>query len=77
MRLNLETHPTVSGKKSTAVNARNAIFQGPRYFGWILGSPPGVPGGGITGVLPPPLGGTEMPGSIPAGGQITPFDWES
>jgi hypothetical protein len=48
-----------------------------RHFGWILGSPPGVPGGGITGVLPPPLGGTEMPGSIPAGGQITPLDWES
>jgi hypothetical protein len=50
---------------------------GSRHFGWILGSPPGVPGGGITGVLPPPLGGTEMPGSIPAGGQITPLDWES
>jgi len=48
-----------------------------RHFGWILGSPPGVPGGGITGVLPPPLGGTEMPGSTPAGGQITPLDWES
>jgi hypothetical protein len=38
---------------------------------------PGVPGGGITGVLPPPLGGTEMPGSRPAGGQIRPLDWES
>jgi hypothetical protein len=46
-------------------------------FGWMLGSPPGVPGGGITGVLPPPIGGTEMPGSMPAGGQITPLDWES
>src|SRR5262249_14139885 len=43
----------------------------------MFGSPPGVPGGGITGVLPPPVGGTEMPGSMPAGGQITPLDWES
>jgi hypothetical protein len=37
-------------------------------------SPPGVPGGGITGIRPPPLGGTVRPGSIPAGGQMTPFD---
>src|SRR5580700_194462 len=39
----------------------------------MLGSPPGVPGGGITGVRPPPTGGTEIPGSTPAGGQITPL----
>jgi hypothetical protein len=44
------------------------------HFGTMLGSPPGVPGGGITGVTPPPTGGAEMPGSIPAGGQITPFE---
>jgi hypothetical protein len=44
------------------------------HFGTRPGSPPGVPGGGITGVTPPPIGGTEMPGSMPAGGQITPFD---
>jgi hypothetical protein len=44
------------------------------HFGTMLGSPPGVPGGGITGVMPPPTGGAEMPGSIPAGGQITPFE---
>jgi len=31
----------------------------------------------MTGVLPPPTGGTEMPGSTPAGGQITPLDFES
>jgi len=30
-----------------------------------------VPGGGITGVLPPAIGGTEMPGSMPAGGIVT------
>ncbi len=41
----------------------------------MCGSPPGVPGGGITGILPP-LGfsGAEMPGSTPAGGHMTPFD---
>src|SRR5580704_8537760 len=43
----------------------------------MLGSPHGVPGGGITGVRPPPTGGTEIPGSTPAGGQITPLDCES
>jgi hypothetical protein len=31
----------------------------------------------MTGVRPPPTGGTEMPGSMPAGGHITPFDSES
>jgi hypothetical protein len=46
-------------------------------FGTTLGSPPGVPGGGMTGIRPPPTGGTEMPGSTPAGGHITPFDSES
>jgi len=50
---------------------------GASYFGWRPGSPPGVPGGGMTGILPPPTGGTEMPGSTPAGGQITPLDFES
>jgi hypothetical protein len=43
----------------------------------MLGSPPGVPGGGITGITPPPVGGAAMPGSIPAGGQITPFERDS
>jgi hypothetical protein len=47
------------------------------YFGIRPGSPPGVPGGGITGVMPPPNGGTVRPGSMPAGGQITPFDRDS
>jgi hypothetical protein len=47
------------------------------YFGWRPGSPPGVPGGGMIGILPPPRGGTEMPGSTPAGGHMMPFDSES
>ena len=41
----------------------------------MCGSPPGVPGGGMTGILPPPgFSGAEMPGSTPAGGHMTPFD---
>lgn len=44
------------------------------HFGTMEGSPPGVPGGGITGVSPSPLGGTEMPGSTSAGGQIMPLE---
>jgi hypothetical protein len=47
------------------------------YFGTIDGSPPGVPGGGMTGVLPPPTGGAAIPGSTPAGGQMIPFDCDS
>lgn len=48
-----------------------------RYFGTTLGSPPGEPGGGITVIFALPGGGiVAKPGSIPAGGQITPFDSE-
>ena len=38
------------------------------YFGWTFGLPPGLPGGGITGVF--------IPGSM-SGGQITPLVWSS
>ena len=41
------------------------------YFGFTFGSPPGLPGGGITGLLPLSGAGTLMPGST-LGGQITP-----
>jgi hypothetical protein len=44
------------------------------HFGMMVGSPPGVPGGGMTGMTPPPVGGTEMLGSTSAGGQITPLE---
>jgi hypothetical protein len=45
------------------------------YFGRTLGSPPGLPGGGITGVLPPSGVGARIPGSTPAGGHSTPSDF--
>jgi hypothetical protein len=47
------------------------------HFGMMVGSPPGVPGGGMTGMTPPPVGGTEMLGSTSAGGQITPLERDS
>jgi hypothetical protein len=34
------------------------------YFGWMYGSPPGLPGGGITGIRPPPTGGTAIPSQL-------------
>ena len=64
---------TISVMGSSTISDRGDLI----YFGTRLGSPPGVPGGGITGVMPPPTGGTEMPGSTPAGGQITPFERDS
>ena len=40
----------------------------------MLGSPPGLPGGGMTGVLPVSGVGNLISGSMPGGGQITPSD---
>ena len=47
------------------------------YFGRMDGSPPGLPGGGITGVLPTSGVGARISGSIPAGGHNTPSDLAS
>ena len=47
------------------------------YFGRIEGSPPGLPGGGITGVLPASGVGARISGSMPAGGHNTPSDFAS
>ena len=44
------------------------------YFGRIVGSPPGLPGGGITGVLPASGVGARISGSTPAGGHKTPSE---
>ena len=44
------------------------------YFGRIVGSPPGLPGGGITGVLPASGVGARISGSTPAGGHSTPSE---
>jgi hypothetical protein len=44
------------------------------YFGRIEGSPPGLPGGGMTGVLPTSGVGARIAGSTPAGGHSTPSD---
>jgi hypothetical protein len=63
------------GSEGRALTALGTANLG--HFGTRPGSPLGVPGGGITGVTSPPIGGTEMPGSMPAGGQITPLDCDN
>ncbi|WP_154678257.1 hypothetical protein [Microvirga massiliensis] len=42
------------------------------YLGSMLGSPPGVPGGGITRVVPGSGGRIAISGAMPRGGWITP-----
>jgi hypothetical protein len=64
----------LSNRKSRTCGADDAGIGGRGHLGIMVGSPPGVPGGGITGVRPPPTGGAAMPGSTPAGGQIMPFE---
>jgi hypothetical protein len=50
---------------------RDSIGSG--YFGFTEGLPPGVPGGGITGILSPDEGGIcFIWGSTSAGGLMTP-----
>jgi hypothetical protein len=55
---------------------RNSLACG-CYFGRTLGSPPGLPGGGITAVLPVSGVGARISGSTPAGGHSTPSDFAS
>ena len=47
------------------------------HFGRTVGSPPGLPGGGMTGVFPASGVGARISGSTPAGGQSTPSDFAS
>jgi len=47
------------------------------YFGRTVGSPPGLPGGGITGILPTSGAPLFICASIPDGGHITPSDCAS
>ena len=47
------------------------------HFGRTLGSPPGLPGGGMTGVLPVSGVGARISGSTPDGGHSTPSDFAS
>ena len=65
-------------RMSTAWQSRslNPITHTP-YFGRRFGSPPGLPGGGITGVLPVSGVGARISGSTPAGGHNTPLDFAS
>jgi hypothetical protein len=44
------------------------------YFGRTLGLPPGLPGGGSTGLSPVSGVGARISGSTPVGGHSTPSD---
>jgi hypothetical protein len=57
--------------------ARREVAATPIYFGRIVGSPPGLPGGGMTGMLPVSGVGARISGSTPAGGQSTPSELAS
>ena len=48
-----------------------------RYLGRMVGSPPGLPGGGITGMVPVSGAGARICGSTPEGGHRTPSDFAS
>jgi hypothetical protein len=56
---------------------RNSATGGAQtYFGRRLGSPPGLPGGGMIGILPVPVSGVgaRISGSTSDGGHSTPSD---
>jgi hypothetical protein len=58
---------------TTSSTASVVEMRASRYFGLIDGSPPGVPGGGMTGIGSPEGGSIcFIWGSISAGGAITP-----
>ena len=71
-----------SGGTGKAFLPRTCAARDAGHFGCTFGSPPGVPGGGITGIdLAPVLGaGFTIPGSVFAvdgDGVITPFERSS
>src|SRR4051795_7779501 len=70
---------TPPGRKARSLRIR---VRPPDHFGCTFGSPPGVPGGGMTGIdFVPVLGaGFTIPGSVFAvdgDGVITPFERSS
>src|SRR3954452_9596010 len=70
------------GGTSKAFLPRTCAARDAGHFGCTFGSPPGVPGGGMTGIdLAPVLGaGFTIPGSVFAvdgDGVITPFERSS
>jgi hypothetical protein len=68
-----------SGPAPRGASRNDEGIHGPSaaYFGRSEGSPPGLPGGGITGVLPASGVGARISGSTPAGGHSTPSDLAS
>jgi len=52
-------------------------FEAKAHFGRTFGLPPGLPGGGMTGVLPASGAGARICGSMSEGGHNTPSDFAS
>ena len=64
-----------STRRSPGPMTSQGIYARLSYFGLTAGLPPGMPGGGITGIVEPVAGGVCLiSGSILAGGVITPPD---
>jgi hypothetical protein len=62
---------------SSKARAGPKVLNSALHFGRTVGSPPGLPGGGITGVFPASGVGARISGSTPEGGQSTPSDFAS
>ena len=73
----MSSKPSPSARACAAQFLCCQVLAKRRYFGRIVGSPPGLPGGGITGVLPVSGVGARICGSTPAGGHNTPSDLAS
>jgi hypothetical protein len=73
----MSSKAALSGKRLAAGLRASFITGFSAYFGRTLGSPPGLPGGGITGVLPVFGVGARISGSTPDGGHNTPSDFAS
>jgi hypothetical protein len=67
----LEFASRQTGRNSASTDAVDGKAR-PSYFGLTPGLPPGVPGGGIVGIVEPAAGGVCLiSGSMPGGGVIT------
>src|SRR6185437_553363 len=67
----------MSSKPGWSFKSLSSLWQISRYLGRIVGSPPGLPGGGITFMGPVSGVGARIAGSTPAGGHSTPSDCAS
>jgi hypothetical protein len=67
----------MSSKPGRPAKVLSSLWQISRYLGRTVGSPPGLPGGGITRMVPVSGAGARIWGSTPGGGHKTPSDCAS